>query len=139
MKKNFFATALLGLTLSSCCTVFTSSKQSVTFMAPDGTRIFDAGTNVKIAEVKQDNTVTVSIRKSRENKQLIARKDGYRPAPFVLETGFNAATLWNFLFWPGFLVDLGTAQMFKWENTLVSIEMESAEDTDNCPHQSATR
>lgn len=133
MKKSFFATVLAGLMLSSCCTVFTGSKQSVTFMAPDGTRIFDADTNVKIAEVKRDNTVTVPIRKSRENKQLIARKDGYRPVPFVLETRFNAATLWNFLFWPGFLVDLGTAQMFKWENVLVNIEMEPAEACGNSP------
>lgn len=127
MKKSFFVTLLPGLLLSSCCTVFTGSKQNVTFLAPDGTRIFDAGTNVKIAEVKQENTVTVPIRKSRENKQLIARKDGFQPVTFELETGFNTSTLWNFLFWPGFLVDLGTAQMFKWENTLVNIEMEPAE------------
>lgn len=42
----------------------------------------------------------------------------------MLETSFNAASLWNILFWPGFLVDLGTSKMFKWENPIVNIELE---------------
>ena len=45
----------------------------------------------------------------------------------MLETSFNASTLWNILFWPGFIVDFGTARMFKWENTIVEIEMTSVE------------
>lgn len=118
---------LSGLLLSSCCTVFTSSRQTVTFMVPDGTKIYDAATNTKIAEVKQDNMVTAQLKKRREDKQLIARKEGFQNTPFILETSFNTSSLWNILFWPGFLVDLGTAKMFKWENTLVNIELEPLE------------
>lgn len=95
-------------------------------MAPDGTKIYDAVTNIKIAEVKQNNTVTAQIKKERESKQLIARKEGFQPTPFMLETAFNANTLWNILFWPGFLVDLGTGQMFKWGQPIIDIEMEPA-------------
>lgn len=93
---------------SSCCTVFTASKQNVTFRAPNGTKIYDVETNVKIAEVEKDNMVTTKIKKKISDKQLVARKEGYTPTPFVLETEFNVSSLWNFLFWPGFLVDLGT-------------------------------
>ena len=108
--------------LASCCTVFTSSKQAVTFMAPDGTKIYDALTNTKIAEVRKDNTVTTYIKKRRDDKQLIAKREGCKPVPFMLETSFNASTLWNILFWPGFIVDFGTARMFRWEDTIVEIE-----------------
>jgi len=69
MTKNFTSTICLlaifsGMFLSSCCTVFTSSKQTITFMAPDGTKIYDAATNVKIAEVKQDNMATARLKKT---------------------------------------------------------------------------
>lgn len=133
MRKFVLGFILPCLLFSSCCTVFTGSKQTITFMAPDGTKIYDAATNIKIAEVKQDNTVTAQIKKERENKQLIARKEGFQPTPFLLETRFNANCLWNFLFWPGFLVDLGTGQMFKWSNSIINIELEPANDTDSPP------
>lgn len=118
---------LICMLLASCCTVFTGSKQAVTFMAPDGTKIYDALTNTKIAEVRKDNTVTTYIKKRRDDKQLIAKREGCKPVPFMLETSFNASTLWNILFWPGFIVDFGTARMFRWEDTIVEIEMTSVE------------
>lgn len=116
--------------MSSCCTVFTASKQNVTFMAPNGTKIYDAETNIKIAEVEKENMVTTKIKKKVSDKQLIARKDGYSPTPFMLETAFNPSSLWNILFWPGFLVDLGTGKMFKWDNTIINLELEPATGTE---------
>ena len=68
MKQRLWTLVLPCLLLSSCCTVFTSSKQAVTFTAPNGTKIYDAATNLKIAEVKQDNTVTTQIKKERESR-----------------------------------------------------------------------
>lgn len=129
MKKTLFIITIAA-TLSSCCTIFTASKQSITFTAPNGTKIYDAETNVKIAEVKNDNMVTTKIKKKLTDKQLIARKEGYSPTPFILETEFNASTLWNLLFWPGFLVDLGTGKMFKWDNSIINVELEPAEKTE---------
>ena len=40
MKKTLL-TIITATALSSCCTVFTASKQNVTFMAPNGTKIYD--------------------------------------------------------------------------------------------------
>ena len=87
----------------------------------NGTKIYEASTKQKIAEIKEDNSVTVQIKKKREDKQLVAKKEGYQTTPFGL---------WNILFWPGFLVDLGTQKMNKWDNTIINIEMEK-ENTEN--------
>lgn len=125
MNKKTLAFILPGLLLTSCCTLFTGTKQTITFMAPNGTQIYDAETNVKLAEVQQENMVITKIKKKREDKQLIARKDGYQSVPFTLETSFNISSLWNILFWPGFLIDFGTEKMFKWDNTIIPIEMEN--------------
>lgn len=114
---------------SSCCTLFSSSKQAITFTGPNGVKIYDAMTKVKLAEIKEDNTTTVKIKKKREDKQLIAKKEGYQSTPLLLESTFNNACLWNILFWPGFLVDLGTQKMNKWDNTIIDIEMEKQNNT----------
>lgn len=113
------------LMLSSCATIFTSSKQDITFTGPTGTKIYDASNNLKLAEIGQDQTATVSIKKKREDKQLIAKKEGYKSTPLVLESSFNTTSLWNILFWPGFIVDLGTGQINKYDNTIINIELES--------------
>lgn len=60
--------------LSSCCTIFTASKQNVTFRAPNGTKIYDVETNVKIAEVEKDNMVTTKIKKKISDKQKENKK-----------------------------------------------------------------
>ena len=74
-------------------------------MAPNGTKIYDAETNIKIAEVEKENMVTTKIKK-------------------------KPSSLWNILFWPGFLVDLGTGKMFKWDNTIINLELEPATGTE---------
>lgn len=91
MKKTLFIITIATV-LSSCCTIFTASKQNVTFRAPNGTKIYDVETNVKIAEVEKDNMVTTKIKKKISDKQLVARKEGYTPTPFVLETEFNVSS-----------------------------------------------
>ncbi len=122
--KKLFVLMTVAITLSSCCTIFSSSKQSITFLGPEGTRIYDASTNMKLGEIGPDEVTTIQIKKKREDKTLIAKKEGYRPSPLVLESTFNNACLWNILFWPGFLIDLGTQKMNKWDNTSINIEFE---------------
>lgn len=123
MKKVLFLAAA-AITFSSFCTIFSSSKQAITLTGPEGTKIYDASTNMKLGEIGPDETTTIRLKKKREDKQLIAKKDGYRPSPFVIESSFNNNCLWNILFWPGFLIDLGTQKMNKWDNTTYNIEFE---------------
>lgn len=109
---------------SSCATLFTDSKQSITFTGMEGTKIYDATNNIKLAEIGNDQSATVQIKKKMSDKQLLAKKEGYKTLPFLLESSFNNTALWNILFWPGFIVDLGTGQMNKYDTTTVNIEME---------------
>ena len=108
--------------LSSCCTLFTPSKQAITFNGENGIKIYDDG--VKIAEIKDNNTTSVRIKKELSSKYLIAKKEGYRPTPLKLDTKFNSVAVINILFWPGFVVDAATGQMCKWDTTNIDIEME---------------
>ena len=73
MKKTLFIITIATV-LSSCCTIFTASKQNVTFRAPNGTKIYDVETNVKIAEVEKDNMVTPKIKKKISDKQKENKK-----------------------------------------------------------------
>ncbi|UVV62224.1 hypothetical protein NXY01_18970 [Bacteroides fragilis] len=101
MKKILLLLSVC-ISFSSCCTLFSSSKQDITFTGMNGTKIYEASTKQKIAEIKEDNSVTVQIKKKREDKQLVAKKEGYQTTPFVLESTFNNACLWNILFWRAF-------------------------------------
>ncbi|GAK38210.1 hypothetical protein [Bacteroides graminisolvens] len=120
--KKILLFVLPAMLLSSCCTLFTPSKQAITFNGENGIKIYDDG--VKIAEIKDNNTTSVRIKKELSSKYLIAKKEGYRPTPLKLDTKFDAVAVINILFWPGFVVDAATGQMCKWDSTNIDIEME---------------
>lgn len=92
MKKVFVLVAA-AITFSSCCTLFSSSKQAITFTGPEGTKIYDASNNMKLGEIGSDEVTTIQIKKKREDKTLLAKKEGYKPSPLVLESTFNNACL----------------------------------------------
>lgn len=123
MKKIAFI-LVVALSLSSCATLFTGSRQNITFSGMEGTKIYDTASNIKIAEIGNNKSVTVPVKKSVKDKQLVAKKDGYQNFPFMLESSFNTTSLWNILFWPGFIVDYGTGQMNNWDNTYINLELE---------------
>ena len=120
--KKILLFVLPAMLLSSCCTLFTPSKQTITFNGENGIKIYDDG--VKIAEIKDNNSTSVFIKKELSSKYLIAKKEGYRPTPLKLDTKFNSVAVINILFWPGFVVDAATGQMCKWDTTNIDIEME---------------
>ncbi|WP_255412493.1 hypothetical protein [Dysgonomonas sp. Marseille-P4361] len=62
MKRLLFLFSICIL-LSSCATIFTNSRQSITFSGPEGTKIYDADSNVKLAEIGSDGTATARIKK----------------------------------------------------------------------------
>lgn len=121
--KKILLLVLSAMMLSSCCTLFTPSKQTITFNGENGIKIYDDG--MKIAEIKDNNTTSVRIKKELSSKYLIAKKEGYRPTPLKLDTKFDAVGVLNIFFFPvGFVVDAATGQMCKWDTTYIDIEME---------------
>jgi hypothetical protein len=124
MKKVILPVLALALMTSSCATLFSGSSQPITFSGLEGTKIYDAATNMKLAEIGAGKTATVNIKKKVGDKQLLAKKDGYKNTPLILESSFNNTALLNIFFWPGFIVDYGTGKMNKWDNQFINIEME---------------
>lgn len=89
---------------------FSSTQQPITITGENGTKLYDAANNVKLAEIKEGGSTTFRLKKKLSDRTVIAKKEGYKNTPFVIESAFNAKALWNILFWPGFLIDLGTGK-----------------------------
>ena len=107
MKKHFILLmmAIPVLSLSSCMSIFSSTQQPITITGENGTKLYDAANNVKLAEIKEGGSTTFRLKKKLSDRTVIAKKEGYKNTPFVIESAFNAKALWNILFWPGFLID----------------------------------
>lgn len=118
------ALAMPLLLCTSCMSLFSSAIQTITFTSEEGTKLYDGTNNVKLAEIPEEGTATVKLKKKLSDKIIIAKKEGYRNTPFVIESQFNPKSLWNILFWPGFLIDLGTGKINKYDPTIYNVEME---------------
>lgn len=68
MKKILLLLSVC-ISFSSCCTLFSSSKQDITFTGMNGTKIYEASTKQKNSgNQNEDNSVTVQIkRKGKTN------------------------------------------------------------------------
>ena len=112
------------LCLSSCGTLFTPSKQPITFMGMPETRIYDNGK--KLGEIAESGTTTIKVRKELSNKTLIAKKDGYKNTPVTLDATFNPVSIINLTNILAWAIDLGTGKCCKWDTDIVEIEMEKS-------------
>ena len=113
------------LCLSSCGTLFTPSKQPITFMGMPETRIYDNGK--KLGEIAESGTTTIKVRKELSNKTLIAKKDGYKNTPVTLDATFNPVSIINLTNILAWAIDLSTGKCCKWDTDVVEIEMEKSE------------
>ena len=120
MKNLLLIITLFSLT--SCGTLFTSSRQSITFVGEEGTKIYDSGQ--RIATIGQSGETAVPIRKKLSSKDLLAKKEGYRPTPLRLESSVQPVSFINLLNVFAWAIDLGTQKAAKWETTYFEIDME---------------
>lgn len=113
---------IVAVSLSSCAAIFTPSKQTITFSGMEDTKIFDNGR--KIATIDESGQATARIRKKLASKELIAKKEGYKPTPILLEARFNPISCANLLCLVAWGIDLGTQKVCKWDNTFIEIDMD---------------
>ena len=75
MKKILLLVSIC-ISCSSCCTLFSSSKQDITFTGMNGTKIYEASTKQKIAEIKEYNKVNKrrSVQKEKRRQTVIGQK-----------------------------------------------------------------
>lgn len=120
--KNVLLGLIVTFTMTSCASIFTPAKQTITFSGIEGTKIYDNGR--KIATIDEDGQATARIRKKLSSKELIAKKEGYKPTPFLLEAKFNPISCINLLNVLAWGIDLGTQKACQWDNTYIEIDME---------------
>ena len=112
--------------LTGCATVFTGTMQTISLQA------VDAEDQEVIPDVKctiRDNNGTVyflnsnpgsvSVKKGQAPLTPICKKKGYRQIHYAVGESFNAVTIVNVLFWPGFLVDAMTGSLQKYPSHIV--------------------
>ena len=120
--KKFFLLAGLSLCLSGCATLFTGTRQAITFAGKEGVAIYKNG--IKIGEIGKSGSVTTKVKKSLSSPTLIAKKTGYKDTPLIMQTQLNGVACINLLNPLAWAIDLGTGAACKYENNYVEIEME---------------
>lgn len=110
MKLKSFVTALLIMTLTGCATIFSGTSQTI------NVKVVDATTQVPLQNVScvvsdGNNSYTMAGNPSAINISkgghvvINCSKPGYRQLNMAVGDSFNAVTIVNVLFWPGFIVD----------------------------------
>ena len=128
MKTKVLSVALLCATLfcSSCATLFTPTKQKVTFTGESGIGLYDGAK--KLGETDNDGTATVKVRKSLSDKTLFAKKEGYAKTPVQVESVFNPISILNLFSVFGWAIDAATGKLCKYDSDIIEIEMRKKED-----------
>jgi len=129
MKTRVFPLILLtcaAFCFSSCATLFTPTKQEITFTGEDGVGIYDK--SKKLGMIDKEGTATIKLKKALSSKTLFAKKDGYDRTPIQIESVFNPISLLNLLFLPGWIVDLATGKVCKWDDEIIEVEMKKKDN-----------
>ena len=122
-NKKFFVVALSTLLLfTSCGTLFTPTRQSITFTGMPETRIYDNG--IKLGEINEDDITTLKIRKKLYDKVLVAKKEGYKNSIITLDAVFNPISIINFTNLFAWAIDLASSKCCKYDQEVIEIEME---------------
>ncbi len=111
---KFKILALLSITLgiAGCATIFSGSTQAINIKVVDSdTQGMLDGARCTVTDGSGgtysvgNNPGSVVVNRSSGTIQVNCKKIGYRQLNTAVGDSFNATTLVNILFWPGFLVD----------------------------------
>ena len=117
IKKSLFL-SLITVSLACCATILTGTTQNI------NVQVLDADTNEVIPEVKcsvhdgkgiyyplHSNPASITVTKGNGALNPMCKKPGYTQKSFGMGESFNAITIINVLFWPGFIVDAVTGSI----------------------------
>lgn len=134
--KNFILILSL-LSLSGCATIFSGTTQTVHVKVVDvatsetlqGTSCITQEDNGGTATV-DPNTGAMIVKRGQGSLNILCKKEGYRQVNTMVGDSFNGVSLVNILFWPGFLVDMGTGAIKKYpSHYVINMERISAAQT----------
>lgn len=122
--KLFSVATLAAVCLSSCATIFTGSKDDVTFNStPEGAQVMVKGLEKCITPC------TASLQRSLNSEQVEFKLNGYQSKTIGLDKKFNAVTLVNIIGGGliGFGIDAATGSMMKYDTKAYSVKLEPKE------------
>lgn len=119
IKKSLLALCAVS-TLSSCATIFSGTSQTLNVRVIDDNKellenvkctVFDGsgGTYALL-----DNPGTVKVSRGNGTIKVDCKLKGYKQLNTAVGDSFNAVTVANVLFWPGFIVDAASGSYKKY-------------------------
>ncbi|ROH99461.1 PEGA domain-containing protein [Chryseobacterium daecheongense] len=124
MKNKLSIVLLAGITLSttSCATIFTGTKDSISFTSnPEGAKVFHKGIE------KCVTPCTLEIQRSLSKQTVTFEKEGFASKEVKLTKNFNAVTLLNILFGGaiGVGIDAASGSLTKYSPKAYTAELEA--------------
>ena len=122
-NKKLLVVALSTLLLfTSCGTLFTPTRQKIAFTGLPATKIYDNGR--KVGEISEDGITTIKIKKKLADKQLLAKKEGYKNSIITLDAVLNPVSIVNLTNVFAWAIDLATGKCCRWDQEIIEVEME---------------
>lgn len=128
MRTNLIAVAALSalsLTMVSCASLFTKSKQDIMFKGVPGTTITDQSKSKVLGEIGTNGFVTVPMKKQLKGKDIRATKEGYKTKDYHMDTKIQGWFWGNLVFGgvPGMVIDVATGKMKKYKDTVIDLTL----------------
>lgn len=124
MTKLFTLLAASSLLFTSCATVFTGTKDEISFKTtPEGAKVLVDGLEVC------KTPCTTKIGRTLSNKNVEFKLDGYETKIIGLDTKFNAVSIINLFGIIGWGVDAATGSLMKYDKKGYDIELDAKKAT----------
>jgi hypothetical protein len=132
ITKTLLTTLVSAITLiSGCATVLSGSTQTISVKIIDDKQELVTDAKCSITDgigntfLLVGNPATVNISRGHGAVVVNCKKPGYRQMNMAVGDDFNALTVVNVLFWPGFIVDVATGAYKKYPSHYM-VNMERA-------------
>lgn len=127
IKNTLFITIAITL-LTGCATVISGTSQNVNLQAIssenneelEGVTCTIRDSNGMVYSMPS-NPGSINIKKGQGALMPQCKKDGYKQISYGIGDSFDAITLVNVVFWPGFIVDAVTGSMNKYPSHITIV------------------
>ncbi len=127
---NISTSIVISMCISGCATIFSGSTQKINIKVSEpGSSEPLTGISCTVLDpngshiVLLSNPSTINVSRGEGAIQISCKKEGYHQLNMAVGDSFNAVTIVNVLFWPGFIVDAVSGSYKKYpSHYLVTME-----------------
>jgi PEGA domain len=110
---------IASVTLSSCATILKGPRQTVFITSePSGAKVEINGVNYGVTPTE------VSLKKGFDGQTISLSKEGYEKKYVRPEINFDAISVVNVFFWPGFVIDALSGAMMRYSNRGINVNLD---------------